>query len=654
MSLSQARRHALLAAVLTLSACADDDDDTGPEPDTTCSDEDQDGYGVGGGCLGDDCDEADPAVHDGCGENCDADPSGTGCPCGTEGAVEACYTGPAGSNGHGQCVPGLHECVGGAWGGCADQITPDEEICNELDDDCDGEVDEEVTNDCGTCHEDCEALSLGREGDQAWNLDEEGSPGLVLDPEGALTLRADTRLLPYIWIPNTGDATVTKLNTRTLEEEGRYALGPTGSAALGGISVNLDVDVVVSASIQGPRVTRVNLEDCRDEDGNGRLDTSASGEDVLDFGDDECVAWSTEIPTGQMGALTTVAWEQRSILDGVEYFVWVGDALGYRIFELTEDGDLTGREADVAPVQVAGIAVDPNGDLWAGSHGIAGHLARVDTDDLDVDTYVYAGQKYDCIAADAEGKIWITGLESTSAMFDPETEEFEDLSIDAWGISVDAEDYVWFGGLDGYVYRLDRETLEHERIDAGYGAGGFGFGYVYTAVDTDGQVWNMASDGNTARRFAPDDVDAGDVQTELAIDTLSMPGTCGDMTGTQLGYVTVPQGTYNHIFEGCAADAGGTHWRSLRYDALLEGGATMRVAARMADTVPGLLAAEYFDVGLAPGDASPLDLEAAIATAGLEPQTFLEIRVTLLPGAGDANPRLFSLEVLRACGAPVG
>ena len=621
-----------------------------------CSDEDGDGYGVGRDCLGADCDDADPATNDGCGQDCDARPDGTGCPCAAEGAVAACYSGAEGSSGRGACTPGLRECRGGLWNGCAGQILPGEELCNGLDDDCDGQVDEDVTNECGTCAEDCEALSLGRGGDAPWNLAEEGSPGLVEDPEGALTLRADTRLLPYIWIPNGGDGTVSKINTRTHEEEGRYALGPSAQTALGGISVNLDVDVVVSASISGPRVTRVNLERCRDGDGDGRVETSASGEDLLDFGDDECVAWSTPIPTNEMGALTTVAWEQRGVFDGVEYYVWVGDALGHRIFELTEDGELTGRAAAVAPVEVAGIAVDPNGDLWAGSHGTQGHLARVNTDTLDVDTFVYPGQKYDCIAADAEGKIWITGLESTSAMFDPESETFEDLAIDAWGISVDAEDYVWFGGLDGFVYRLDRVSFESERIDGGYGgAGGIlgGFGFVYTAVDTDGIVWNMSTDGNTARAFAPDAVDRGQADAGLALDTLDMPGTCGDMTGTQLGYVTVPQGTYAHIFEGCADDAGGTHWRSLRYDASLPGGATMRLQARMADTIPGLLASDYLELGVAPTAASPVDLETVLGDAGLQPRRFLEIRVTLLPGTRDANPRLFSLDVLRACGAPV-
>ena len=66
-------------------------------------------------------------------------------------------------------------------------------------------------------------------------------------------------------------ATVTKVNTRTWAEEGRYRLGGAASAQLGGISTNLSVDVVVSASVDVPRVTRVNLDDC------GAGATSASG-----------------------------------------------------------------------------------------------------------------------------------------------------------------------------------------------------------------------------------------------------------------------------------------------------------------------------------------------------------------------------------------
>jgi hypothetical protein len=71
-----------------------------------------------------------------------------------EALVRACYSGPANTEGVGVCVPGQQSCVLGQWGGvaggafvarmCLGEITPSEEICNALDDNCDGDVEEEL------------------------------------------------------------------------------------------------------------------------------------------------------------------------------------------------------------------------------------------------------------------------------------------------------------------------------------------------------------------------------------------------------------------------------------------------------------------------------------------------------------------------------
>jgi hypothetical protein len=64
-----------------------------------------------------------------------------------------CYTGPEGTIGVGICKPGEMTCDVGVWGNesdisglftpgfCKDEITPQVEICNGVDDDCDGETD---------------------------------------------------------------------------------------------------------------------------------------------------------------------------------------------------------------------------------------------------------------------------------------------------------------------------------------------------------------------------------------------------------------------------------------------------------------------------------------------------------------------------------
>ncbi len=72
-----------------------------------------------------------------------------------EGLGGACYDGPAGTAGTGLCREGQVVCVNGGLSPCEGQILPAPETCNGQDDDCDGEVDEgTVLLSCGigACH----------------------------------------------------------------------------------------------------------------------------------------------------------------------------------------------------------------------------------------------------------------------------------------------------------------------------------------------------------------------------------------------------------------------------------------------------------------------------------------------------------------------
>ena len=70
-----------------------------------------------------------------------------GCIC-TAGSMRACYGGPAATRGVGICKDGMQTCVSGPggvgsdWAACTGSRLPEAEACNDLDDDCDGVVDD--------------------------------------------------------------------------------------------------------------------------------------------------------------------------------------------------------------------------------------------------------------------------------------------------------------------------------------------------------------------------------------------------------------------------------------------------------------------------------------------------------------------------------
>jgi hypothetical protein len=63
---------------------------------------------------------------------------------------------PCGTN-IGECVAGTQSCFNGVWGTCVGAVGPTSETCNNLDDDCDALTDEGLTQSCGTDVGECQS-----------------------------------------------------------------------------------------------------------------------------------------------------------------------------------------------------------------------------------------------------------------------------------------------------------------------------------------------------------------------------------------------------------------------------------------------------------------------------------------------------------------
>src|SRR5262245_49254334 len=179
-----------------------------------CSDGDGDGYGVGADCRGSDCNDFVAEIHTDteCDGWCEAHSEVPGCPCST---VEpaACYLGPPETQDIGLCATGLTRCIDGMWGSCDGEVLPAEEVCDDVDNDCDGEVDDGVRSECGTCGE-CDRRCYGPLEECGGWADGAG-PGLVETPEGYLTLDGNAFALHVMWPSSSRTGEIFRFNTQT-------------------------------------------------------------------------------------------------------------------------------------------------------------------------------------------------------------------------------------------------------------------------------------------------------------------------------------------------------------------------------------------------------------------------------------------------------
>ncbi len=624
-------------SALALAAC-----------ETPCVDADFDGLGAG--CaLGPDCDDTNAARGLDCvtvpPPDCEANPTATGCTC-LPGTSTACFGGPPEAAGVGICDRGRAICSGGHWGLCEDAVLPRFETCDDLDQDCDGLVDEHVRSPCGGC-------SLGCVGG-AWGdpfVRPEGD--LALTASGELTLRRRSHASATVFVPNAGDSTLSRIDAASAREVARYRTGPEGVAlepSRAAVDWNGDA-WVANRNFDGvSSITRVATDEarCVDRDADTRIATSTGAADLLDWGSDECVTLHAPVG-GEREIARAMAIDGDRGLDGASGGnPWVGLHDGEAVVVLDAQLGTVDRRIETPGFQPYAAAFDPWGILWMIARD--GLLARVDPsrgDEVTIREVPLTCWLLYSLAIDAEGELAMTGFSCDQVTrFSPRTGLFRSTPTrpSPRGIASDPSGATfWVVHTGGTLTQIASRTLTVERIAQLAAMDVVPVETIGVGVDSLGYVWAISRDGGpggvgVATRF---DVAMGVVDAQVPVGLA--PHTQGDLTGASLFGEPEPMGSASHVFTGCAPET--TRWG--RVHVALEpgthGGATIEV--RHAARVEDLGAATYAALGTLPDESAPFTL--ALPEGGA-----IEVRVTLFVEGRIGAPRLSRLGVEWQCPGP--
>ncbi len=384
--------------------------------------------------------------------------------------------------------------------------------------------------------------------------DTDGPEPTAGDCPGGDGMVGDEDAYSIIWIANSPEGTVSKIDTRTETELARYFSGPAqGSDDPSRTSVNLSGDVAVTN--RAGSITKIASvpENCVDTNANGMIDTSTGAADVRPWGEDECVLW--HLPLGGDGnnnhGPRPTAWDGGAGAAGggcagPDENLWVGfwDAVGNSGEFRRIDGESgTILDSITVPLWNSGAtdygpyggAVDGEGNLWA--IGLRENLIRIDAQTLDVQRWsMPEGAEPYGIAIDAQGRPWTAGWSGMITRFDPASAQFQTTATSDGrrmrGLQVDREGTVWIAAnAPCGAISVDVETMAiiNENIALPECVGPVG-----VSIDVDGSVWIPDREGDKAYKLDPTSLQS------TTVTGLVGPYTYSDMTGAGLGLVVNP------------------------------------------------------------------------------------------------------------------
>ena len=426
--------------------------------------------------------------------------------------------------------------------------------------------------------------------------------GKMLSTKGETTF-------PYIWIANSDEGTISKLDVKTGDELARYRTGPTGSYTNPSrTTVDQDGNVWVG-NRNGNTITKVGLKEwdqCIDRNGNGIIDTSTGSTDVKlwsgTLGDgngslgatDECILHHVAMEADGIATPTDI----RTVAITPNNNIFVGGYYSKSLFKVDNQTGAITKAITTLQGHYGGV-VDKYGNLWSMYSG-NGKVQKINSD-MNSTELIDLGHGGYGITIDKYGKVWTTEYGSRFSTFDPADpvgtlQVFEqNNSYSAQGIATDGNGDVFIAGS------LSGTTVGHYRQNFNSDGSFTGVTFVanYTvesgptgvAVDGDGFVWATNKYSDSVSRIDPTVVDGNVTHYPVGAG----PYNYSDMTGNVVRTVTKRQGTWEATYDGEAQDFNWTK-ASWKLKVALPAGTNVRAFVKVANSEIELNAEVYVEV----------------------------------------------------------
>jgi streptogramin lyase len=570
-----------------------------------------------------------------------------------------------------------------------------DEVCDNVDTDCDGNADEGLLSECNDCRPTCHLRFLPQRGD-AWRPTAENSEAVAVDgPNGPLVLSADTRQRFDAWIANFVDGKVTKLDTRDGRQLARYdsvlidgrngAEPPdeecdrdtlsrdTGGNCPSRTAVDLDGAVYVANRAFGNQGTVTKIagfeQDCidrngdgeiqtsRDVNGNGQIDQFSDGEFLGQ--DDECLLWTVDA-----GGIDGIP---RALAIAPDGTVWVGLHGESRVLQLDPSDGKVLQQVAVPGFKPYGAAIDRDGRMWL-VEALSGQIVSVDTTTAKAGKSIAAPAPEDgCpssygIAIDSGGRVWIAGFTCPFAFgFDPKQGDWTSVALPdsgiTRGIAADDRGRIFVASSHAWIHLDPRSTfgfieasdpITRLSVFNADGSGGVrifgtsseplpGQGAIGVGLDSDHRAWLINQDTGSATRV---DVESGEIKHFGAGD---LPYTYSDFTGFALRRITAASGFIRGVLNGC--NRGRSEWEQLDVDADIPAGARIQIRVRTGDSEVALGAAHW----LGPWDSANGSIDLRSDPGPLPDDPLLEVEARLVSQTRRNSPALRQITVRLNC-----